>query len=494
MAAIERPSPTFFAAVLNAVCIADPRRDTAASVFDGLVSALDDGQAEHLASGLGGILELLAGDLDRLRFAASAIVQFDMAESAEYLVRLAIETQDRDLLLSAAAICGNPAVSSELRSAMQRALAGDRLSLMRLRNDIVPETAHETLLYHQIWPGKRQHETASRLPPVVVLDQDLGTRAVLLAAVHIVRCGGVVRQLNPRTSVPDWFGPATVLVCTGATLAAISPKLGDLRSSQVISDPRIATGADAARLVRRINTLLPPSLKLRLPSTDVEQATEVWDPDVYRLGAYKTTEASYLTSAPASSFRTLVRKEHLSPRRIGKRESPVWSFRDIVGVRAWRRMMADSGRRLPPRVVKPLVEFTGSENAVSVGVTADGRVWSRQNGTNGDNPWVDIVTDEQMMHISMKELTTLDDVFSPFELGGIYAPDLLHPSTHTRLHPATLNGQPYLDGHRIPARALAELDTRGGRETIVAAYPELEEAAFDDTVREGHRLAGASRP
>ncbi len=491
MAAIAQPSSSFYAAVLHAVCSADPRRDTAASAVDGLVSSLDDSQAGHLALGFGGVLRLLVSDMDRLRFTASAIVQLDMAEAAQHLVEIALETQDRDLMLSAAAICGNPAVSSKLRSAMERALDGDRLALMRLRPDQTPDTADETLLYQQLWPGARRDQEPSRLPPVVVLDTDLGARAVLLAGLHTIKCGGVVRQLNPRAAVPEWFGPATVLVCTQATLTAVSSRLGDFR--HVVADPRIATSADALRLVRHINALLPPSLKLRFPSMEAQEASEVWAPDVYHLGAYKTTEACYLTSAPASALRTLVRNDLLSPRRIGRRESPVWSFRDIVGVRTWRRMMRDANRRIPPRVVEPLVKFTGSEDAVSVGVTADGRVWSKQNGTNGDNPWVDVITNEQMMNISTEELTTLDDVFRPFELGGNHAPPLLQPSEHTRLYPATLNGQPYLDGHRIPARALAELDTRGGRDAILAAYPELEQRAFDDTVQEGHKLAGASR-
>ena len=262
------PSPASYLGVLSVVCRTDPRNSTAASSFETYVSCLSDDQASEFEAALGGVLRLLTGDMDRLRFVASAIVEFDLIGTAASLVEVALQARDRDLMLSAAFICGNPAVGAGLRSRMRQALSGDRLALMRLDPGLVPVTAYEKLLYDQCWPGQRRSEAAPRLPAVVVLDRTLGARTVLSAALGVVVGGGTVRQMDPQASAADWFGPATVLVCTEATLEAVAPNLNGLHPSRVLIDPVRSASGGVHALASEVNALLPPGLKLRFVGSD----------------------------------------------------------------------------------------------------------------------------------------------------------------------------------------------------------------------------------
>ena len=78
--------------------------------FSSLIDALTESEARQLPAAVGGVMPLLRGDLERLRFAAEALVRFDMFEAAPELVRVAVAASDEELLLSAAALCGNPGV------------------------------------------------------------------------------------------------------------------------------------------------------------------------------------------------------------------------------------------------------------------------------------------------------------------------------------------------------------------------------------------------
>ena len=161
----------------------------------------------------------------------------------------------------------------------------------------------------------------------------------------------------------------------------------------------------------------------------------------------------------------------------------MWAFGDLVAVRTWRYLKTQSKRRVNSDVIPALARFAGDPQAVRVGATSDGHVL-----VDRGEGWVDIRAGEQLLDIP---ITDLDDAFRPFSLGGRQAPDLLHASENTRLHPGVLHGAPHLKDHRITARALATLDDRGGDQAIMAAYPELEGVSITDTVSVGHQLVGA---
>ena len=480
MATVEFPSPGLFATVLHAFRSADPRERTVNSALADIVSSLTSDEAEQLPAAIGGVLALLRGDVDRLRFAADALVRFDMFTAADSLVDLAVAVGDRDLLLSAAALCGNPGVNASLRQRLSDTVSGDPAARLRLYESSVPRSGEEALVYEQRWPGARSGDRPFRLAPVVVLDAGMAAKTVLDLGLRLVEAGAVVRRLGNTAAMPNWFGPQTVVVCRPPTRSRILSTQPKFPERRIIVDPDLKDGRDYARLLRRIDSALPSRSDLRLVTLEAEPSTLLWDPDVYTLGVYETREAAFLTAAPTSSLYDLAKRGLLRPRCAGVK---VWAFSDLVAVRTWCYLKAQSKKQVRSAIVPALAQFAGDPQAVRVGATSGGNVLVDR----GDG-WVDIQTGEQLLDFP---ITDLDDAFRPFSLGGRQAPHLLHASENTRLHPAVLHGVPHLKNHRITARALAELDDRGGEQAIVAAYPELEGVQISDTVSVGHQLVGA---
>jgi uncharacterized protein (DUF433 family) len=358
-------------------------------------------------------------------------------------------------------------------------LVGVRVGQLRLDPTVQPKDEAELLLYLQRWPGSRSVDGPLRLAPVVVLDEKLGAAASLRFALRLDAVGAVVRRLAEDAFVPDWFGAQTVVCCRPSTRSRILSSRPDFPERQILVDPALDTERGVAIALHRVNAALGPTAHLRLNAYEPEMATTLWDPDVYSLGVYETREAAFLTSAPVSSLYQLARKGLLQPRQDG---ITLWSFSDLVAVRTWRFLKSQSRRRVSSSVVPALARFAGDRDAVRVGATSDGKVLVDRGGG-----WVDVQTGEQLLDLPIADL---DDAFRPFTIGARQAPDLLHASQNTRLHPAVLHGVPHLRNHRISARALALLDDRGAEAAIHGAYPELEGQAIQDTIAIGHQLVG----
>jgi len=392
---------------------------------------------------------------------------------------LALSTGDRQLLMSAAALCGNPAVDRQTRIRVAEAVGDDPAGRLRLNADAVPASDLEWLLHQQRWPGASTADSTDRLAPVAVIDTTLGAKQVLRMAARLESVGAVIRRLMPEGEVPPWFGRRTVVICRPQTRSLILSVAPNLPERQVLVDPRMNSDRDLAVIIRQANAVLPKTQGLRSLAYERDIATTLWDPDVYSLGVYETREAAFLTSAPTSSLYRLAKRGLLNPRHEG---ITLWSFSDLVAVRTWQYLRATSAKRVTPDVVPALSRFAGDAHAIKVGATSQGRVF-----VDRGEGWIDIQTGEQLLDIPIADV---DDAFRPFSFGGRTAPDLLHASDHTRLHPAVLHGSPHLRRHRISAVALAKLDDRGGRDAILSAYPELKEVAISDTVAVGHQLAG----
>ena len=481
MAAVAQPSPGLFAAVLQALRSTDPWSQPLASVMSGLIAHLTTEEAECLPEALAGVLPLLRRDRDRLLFAAEIAARLDYFEATAAVADLALDLRDRDLLLEAATLCGNPAVQAPTRDRVLAAVSDDPAGRIRVDPNAVPSTIEEERLYLQCWPGERSSGSGFALAPAVVLDRALDALAALRLSVRLDAAGASVRRLARHTEVPRWFGPETVLVCHPMTRSQVLSRFPGFSERQILLDEIPMGDCDMSWLLRRINAALdgPQRLELHAPGSDVEPA--VWDPDVFTAGVYPTREAAFLAGATASSLNYLHSRRLLVPREcVGGR---CWNFRDVVAVRTWRYLNSHTPQRVCSRVVKALAQFAGDSEAVQIGVTSDGDVLVDR-GTG----WVNVETGQSALGLA---ITEIDTVFRPFEYGAGTAVDLLQASPNTRLHPTTLNGTPHLEGHRISAKALACVDARCRREAIEAAYPELEGAAFEDAVDVGLRLLKA---
>ena len=391
---------------------------------------------------------------------------------------VALGVSDRELILSAAALCGNPGVDHSVRARVSEAVGDDRVARIHFDDSVVPDSPDEKLLYWQCWPGLRPGRE-SPLAPVVVLDTSLDAAATLRLAARLADAGASARRLVLGPALPNWFGPQTVVVCGAPMRLGIRGEFPDFPLSNFVVAPRIETDQDQARLLRQLNAELPSGSGLRLDVLAEELPTNLWNPEVFGLGVYETREAAFLTSASTNMFYRLAKAELLRPRHFGR--VAIWGFRDLVAVRTWRFFQTQSARRVSRRVVPTLANFAGDRDATSIGVTTDGRVLAQRG-----HRWVDIENDQQILE--GLEIADIDESFQSFEIGGRHVPGLLQTSENTRLNPAVLHGAPHLKGHRITARALAQLDERHGRAAIRSAYPEIGEAPIADTISIGRQL------
>ena len=480
MATMKRPLPRLYASVLQTLLSTDPRSQSVATTVDGLAEHLPADETERLPHAIGGVLPLLRSDPERMRHAAEIAARLDFFEIAGEVAELAIAIPDRQLLLAAASLCGNPAVEAPIRARVADAVRGDPAGQIRLDEKAVPRTADEERLHWQRWPGARADHTRFALAPVVVVDGGLRADAALRFAVRLVRAGATVRRLAPESAVPFWFGPQTVLVCRPPTRSRVLSSYPGFPEDQIRVEDVPTDDRGTSKLLHAINVALPGPQKLRLAPLGPELATNIWEPEVFTAGVYQTREMAFLVGVRTATLNGLRRRGLLNPRRSGVF---LWTFRDLVAVRTWAYLRSVSPGRVSSGVVPALVRFSGDSKAVKLGVTSQGRVLVDR----GDD-WGDVENAQGQLDLP---ITEVDDSFQPFSYGGGQVLDLLRASPNTRLHPTVLHGTHHLDGHRISAKALAQLHGRGGTEMIISVYPEIMDVPFDDTLSVGLRLPRA---
>lgn len=431
---------------------------------------------------MGEVLRLLVNDPERLRFAAHLAVNFDLFEVAPILVELAWSLDDRDLKLSAARLCGNPAVSADLRRHVADLLVDDPFGQIRLDPSYMPKTADEQLLYTQCWPGVRARSFDFPQRPTTVLDWSFSAEAVFRLAARLDRAGASVRRLAGEAEIPDWFGLQSVLICDPRTRIRALNRYPAFPERQIlVVETMPTTKYETERLLRRLNSVLSGPHKLNLAATSSDRDFAVWAPEVFTAGVYPTREAAFLAGSTTSSLHYLKKRGVIEPLERG---ILLWTFRDVVAVRTWVYLKSKTVKQVSSKVITVLAGFAGDSEAVRLGATSDGRVWVDE----GDG-WADVVNNEQPL---LDNIADFDDVFQPFRCGGGKTIGLLQASKNTELLPTVLNGTPHLKGHRISAKALASLANRGGRRAIESSYPELSGTSFEDTIGVGNRLLSAA--
>ncbi len=477
----SQPSPALYAATLRLLSNAAPRFRSMVSTLTDFVAQLTPTEAEYLPQALGGVLPLLRGDPEKLKFAANIATRLDFFEAIRPLADLAATTGDPDLILMAATLCGNPAVGSSIKTRVANLVGDDVAGRIRLDQHTVPKTADEERLYLQCWPGARTRSTRFPLAPVVVLDNRLDAKGALQLALRLRKAGAVVRRLDLDSEVPFWFGAHTTLLCHHLTRSRVRRRYPDFSEDRIRVEGTPQDERQLTVLLRAINATLTPPIQLRLTEFTPDISTNIFDPEVFAAGVYQTKEVTFLSGASRSSVDSLRKRELLTPRSF----SPgiQWAFRDLVAVRTWKYLNSIAEKRVSSDVVPALSDYAGDSQAVRLGVMANGKV----HVDHGDG-WVNAKTGQRQFEMP---ITDIDDVFRPFTFGGgrTVVP-LLSASRNTKLHPAILRGAPRLRGHRISAVALARMDRRGGRKAILSAYPELENRDFDDTVGIGLQLIG----
>ncbi len=485
MAAVNGPTPGLFAATLHALSSTAPRSQSIASHIDDLADGLAVAQAQYLPTAMSEVLPLLRRDPERLHFAVEIAVRLDLFEVVPAVVNTAVSMGDPQLLTAAATLCGNPAVDRSLRKRVADLIGSDRTALIRIDPATTPATADEKYLYWQCWPGACVNNRSPRdmpvgLAPVVVLDTRSDPLRSLRLATRLDRVGAVVRRLAPDGEIPLWFGSHTVLVCEPRTRTRVLSAFPRFPEAQIITRPLPNDDRGLSSLLRRINNEMPGPQKLRLGGLPPEVAENLWAPEIFKAGVYRTNDVAFLSGRTRSSLDYVRRRNLLTPLSSSAIR---WAFGDLVAFRTWSYLRSISPGRVSSRVIPALARFAGDEKAVKLGVASDGAVLV----DHGDG-WVNVDTGQRPFDLVV---TDIDDVFQPFSFGGGMVLPLLEASPNTKLHPSVLHGTPYLRGYRVSAKSLAGLDQRYGRSAILSTYPELEAVAFEDTVNIGHQLLSA---
>lgn len=480
---MNRPSIGAYASVFEAIRRYRPHQDSLHDVLKNFVDGIDDKEASVLPKSVVDIMPLLKPDINRLRFAADLLARLDLYESTGALFTVAVQTRDRRLMLAAASLAGNPAVDSSLRDRIKTYAGDDRMVMIRLSPDVVPSTQHEKMLYLQCWPGERTADMPLQFAPVVVLDVSLPPANSLKLAAMLEGAGAAVRRLDTSAPLPHWFGYQTALVCKPKNADTVRSKYPQLAPDRVFTE---ALPSQSGKLIQRmvgIYSSIPRVKQREYKRVLDEVSTYVWSTANYSLGVYGTTEIRYLTGTSLYLLKKLVKNGYLKPRIY--KQSKYYRFADIVAVRSFVHLKNLSPKRVPVGIVPKLAEFPGNDQAINIGVTSQGNVlFDKGEG------WVDANTGQSIFGL---DITSLDNVFEPFKLGGGHMPEfevpgLLNVSSNTCLHPSVMNGLPYLRNHRIKATTLAAMEERGGIENIYASYPELKDTALEDAIEVGKKL------
>ena len=477
MATIKQPSPALYSAVLHVLVNTDPHTQSMSAVMSNLVEHLNVEQAACLPQAIAEVLPLLKNDPNRLQFATHIVTRFDLFEAANKLAEIALSSDNRDLRLAAAMLCGHPSVDNAVRERVANAIYNDRAGRIRLDHSVVPETEDEQRLFWQRWPGARTEPSPFAQAPVVVLDGSFPADAALRFAVRLDNAGASVRRLPTDSEIPFWFGAQIVLICQTATRSRVLSSYPQFPERQILVEHIPTKDWEINRLLQKINSALSGTEKLRLGNLGPEVEYTDWAPEVFSAGAYPTKDVAFLAGTKPPTLNRLYKQGIIEPLHVG---ITLCTFRDVVAVRTWMYLKSTTGKRVSSKVIKELSRFAGDSEAVQLGVTSKGKVLV----DHGDG-WVDVISGQTVLDIP---ITNIDEVFQPFDYGGGKTLHLLQASENTKLHPTVLGGTPHLAGHRISAKALASLDKRGQRQAIESAYPELEGKVFDDTVGVGRQL------
>lgn len=486
-------------AVLGVLATADTwRGEPLTDTFARLLESLDGDDAVHLPAAVGECLMPLRGSPDELNLALDLITGFDLHEAASGLVPLLRETPDGRAAQTAAAMASHPAVPplvGELAELAAGKLAEGSPDLptrvrMLLTGELPPGSGDaEAWLFAERWPGRVPLEQAAA--PLVVLCEDAGSAAQNLEfLLEARRAGSQVRRLpgGGGQEPPDDWLPTWAVMAAAEERPGWWPQSGAFRRTDGSLGP-----ARRRQLLRWMAKRLHGSLALRssglLQTWDEPLDDPLLSIDAFLDGALRIPEVSFLTGWSGTTVRNRGKDhEDLQPRTAGPSGIPVFDFAQLTALRVERYVTREFGKRSDPELASLLVKRARSERSVPTHVTDTGQVLFEEDA--------ETVVDKYGQ-ASFKPVA-LGEVARSFEIGmGRTVPELLRPSTYTRVHPSVQRGTPVVEGTRISATAVRDVVARGrkghldGEELMAFVndyFPELEADRVRDAADVGQRI------
>lgn len=193
--------------------------------------------------------------------------------------------------------------------------------------------------------------------------------------------------------------------------------------------------------------------------------------------AYSTQMAAALSGATTGqirSWRTDRGKGPFMRPELASRPRAVYSFRDVLALRAFARLREEFSLQALRVSMANLRQLGELDHPSSYRLVADG------------NTIVLYENDEHSTDLFKKPgqrvIATLADIMEPFTpRPGVVVPHLLRPREHVSVDPETQGGQPVIAGTRVPSEEIAALIRDGvPPERIADYYPSVSAAAARD--------------
>ncbi|MHA6764430.1 DUF433 domain-containing protein [Streptacidiphilus sp. PAMC 29251] len=193
--------------------------------------------------------------------------------------------------------------------------------------------------------------------------------------------------------------------------------------------------------------------------------------------AYSTQMAAALSGATTGqirSWRTDRGKGHFLAPELSSRPRAIYSFRDVLALRAFAKLRQDFSLQALRAAVDNLRQLGELDHLSAYRLVSDGKSIA----LCGD----DEHATDLLRQPGQRVIATLADIFEPFApRAGVVVPHLLRPYEHVSVDPETQGGQPVIHGTRVPSDEIAALIRDGvPPERIADYYPSVTAAAARD--------------
>lgn len=166
--------------------------------------------------------------------------------------------------------------------------------------------------------------------------------------------------------------------------------------------------------------------------------------------AFPRPLASILTGATINQLRGWAAKGLVVP-EVNPKHPPLYSFRDLVALRAMVRLRADTSLQQISKAFATLDVYDLTDHPSTY-----------RFGTNGKTIWVELPEDGRAMDLVKRpgqvDLIPFDDIARSFDnFRNETVVDFYRPAPHLRVRPQRLGGWPTIDGTRVAYDTIATL-------------------------------------
>jgi uncharacterized protein (DUF433 family) len=200
------------------------------------------------------------------------------------------------------------------------------------------------------------------------------------------------------------------------------------------------------------------------------------DPHV---GVYNASRAAALAGVPERTLSDWAKKGLYTPSIDPDPRTRLWSWSDLLALRAihWMRHRPDGGSPVTVRKIRTVLAELGQTGRSPHELHHLALV------SSGGHVFLQFTEEGPVMHATPGHQLLIPDTLNPVRpyLGN--GPDLLEPRPLVRIIPGKLHGEPHVASTRIPTATVYALDQDGyTADQILTMYPQLSPEALDQAI------------